>query len=541
MNILSLPSSIVFEPLIHYLLPSESCPAEVIPDNKDKLTIEAAPKSLLKTYVVACQKDHHVLKKKILQIINTADKLISSLSATSQEKKDELIKISFYLHHFVTDEKNKLLSFYIKKKGINENIGLNHSIFIQKDTMTCFVIPRKNETPFSQIRSSYTIRNGLMIHYATNTIKKISILRNDKHKKLTEKEIKILKIFSGCHGHVKVHQIFTLMYSSKIHCYKGNLSIIPKSYVCTEYYSHSLKSTNELSLTSREIAQICTSTVQALSTAHTCGITHNGITADSIWLKPEYTFQGAPSSRFSAVLSGWELAQDCKDRPLIDSWLYGAIENTAPELLAKSNRELNSETMRSERLHDVYALGLTLLQFILGPDLVFTSSPDNVLKSLRPKQIPGPAHIKHLNHWQDDDLLAISSDFSSHTQKTDSDYVHDSVILQYSVEKMADFHQCFTIGMRLQWLKANRYTLTLKEALDVDHTLSANYEEIYRRAREKITVWPSNEENILLKQVLEAVVEMINPNPIKRPTSTNVAQHLNQILSVPYQDLHFTM
>lgn len=321
----------------------------------------------------------------------------------------------------------------------------------------------------------------MKINYETNDIEEISIAKISNETEESRKEKQHLLMFSGALGHVQVHQIFTHPVLDKV---DNQYTIKLKNYICTANYGHTLKSAKGLKITPEQKVGICYDLVRGLEYTHLKGIVHNNIDLNSI-LVQEIKLHRLPqdtedSKMYHVALSHWRKAYTPYGPKTIREQFYGSVENTAPELIAKNIRFIDKTSLSRECAHDVYALGKTLLTFLLNIEI------DSL------KRLP------------------LYSDRST---------------------TFNEFIQCSTLGERIKWYKSVSKSLNSTTDQLVKKNMGQHFSAVYKSAKNYINSSALSTQNSIVKQALSYIVEMINPDPTQRPKASNIAQHLSGLLS----------
>lgn len=406
-------------------------------------------------------------------ILGTATQLFYHNEITHQSlvntPNEEMVKTAIYIHtlamRVTSTDQNKLSSpLLIKKREKKSTIGLQHSLITDLTQNEAYLIPAKNDSWVIKETNGCIERGGLKVDYNSNDVEEIAILTAPKNNRFPERIKKYLHMFKVFPGHVRVHDIF------KRHSNKNNQE--PKIYVCTDYYAHSLSTIPLEKVTCWQLISFIKDLTLGLSLSHSCGVIHNNIRLETVLIKDRKIDLKKPGGTelhlYTSALGDWNKAYDGLTPTKIDYQFYGAIENTAPELINKPSRIVDIMTVDNERSHDVYALGRTLLSFIFRDER---------------EQLESTPHM----------IVPNSS-------------------------ARNEFIKNKTLSERLKWYQLNKSRLTNKENELIVNDLLLNYSHYYLYAKKLIESRLSNKQYTPLRNILLNVVEMVNPLVDKRPT-----------------------
>ncbi len=460
-------------------------PQEILPSIDEMKFFEmASSQDELLESICSNSRQNETISNWLGRVVKTVCALNCINTEGSKSIKDAVTKIAMYIHYYVDKTCPNTRTFFIKKNPKSASLGFPYTLYINKETSEAYIIPREKNLSLSC--SDYSVRTGYLINYVTNDLKKITVINNKNNSDALTKEADVMGLFNGKEGHLKIHQSFDRMIirTYKRHTNLGSspdfdLKVTTKKYIFTDHYSCALCHIPYKPLSTHEMIFLCKVVVKGLEEAHKSGIYHGSIYEKKIWFNQLDSNQ----HKLSAALVGWNQGRDLHDQ---DNTFYHSIENTAPEVL-----NYGLSTHKGRQSADVYALGLTLLKFILKSKM---------------SGIP---------------LLQRNGAESASTTYT-------SLL---PTNKMSAFQQCSSLPQMLIWYRRYKATLDETEALIVNTTLSISYLSMYNEIKNYLMTHICTTD-IELYQALDIIIEMINPSPELRPSPSEVTQKLSLITTI---------
>ncbi len=447
----------------------------------------------------------------IIKVVNTAFQLSQDLRIKRlfNDQISELLKVSAYIHTFA-DGALYPNSSWIKKCAS----GPLSSIIIDSKSFKAYLIPKKQplDHAIAIDRCQMVIRDGFEINPLTNKITLISILNNRKGMDFSQAEKKAIKLFGNEVGHIKLHNLFTV---TKIRIEQSLPTLHTKTYACIDNYSHTLLDMPIVEWSQHETLSLIQEIVKGVAITHEKGVVHNNINSKHILIHYSYAPDLSLRPTFSTALGHWDLAYSEANSPIINNQFYGVVEHTAPELLKKGARALDATTLAQEFTHDIYALGIILLEFIF--------QSNSIEFGLR-KNIRGANQFPPLEN-----LDAYKSRSLSYQHEIRGSLLAHETAMTYSPTILREFNRLTTLGDLLDWYKTHVQILNNDEKQIAQLSLGIAYNTLYLNAKELIESRFSNPNLYLIRQALGIIVEMINPDPKMRPTSQQALEMLHQI------------
>lgn len=431
-----------------YICQIEEVPraVELTPEENNEIYNISSLEAIRAEHTKAIHEGNQKRYNTLFKVYQTSVCLLQQVNSIDNELRNNLVRFSYCIHH-------------IHDKSLpGENsvfaVRTDHSIYINKPTESAYIIPRgdaiTNEGTENETR---TIRSGLKIDYKKGRYEQIIIVTNKQPFDISENEKLVLERFRGYRGIVKTHQLFTT-HSIKTfitHEYRSclkeySLKIDINTHACLEHYDYSLINMPYNGLTLRDLIIISRDLAKGLQSAHENGFIHNNITKATIWIKNQNEQLQGGQAKLIAVLAGWD-----------KSYNIQLSQNYGNPFYRKAG--------------DMYALGLTLLNYIFNEDFDKISLPL--------------------------DGNSLSANTSEHQKR----------------------------------IQLNPYASMNEIAMHVPAVWAKNH-AIYSEVKSRIDVKFSRQLSIPFNQALHTLSEMIHPDASRRYTAEAAFTRLNNILTM---------
>ncbi len=450
------------------------------------------------------------------------------------------------------------------KKFLSHKVDPNLpcSLYVKPQTAlsqrTAYIIPTNGSTPITPLKGGdKVVRLGIQVDAIQHTLKAVAIIKNRTAGDFSQKELKYVEWFSGSRGHLTLYDTFQIAKSQTPHS-------ATRTYMVTDYYDWDLhRAIHSKALSEEQVLDVTIDISHALEAAHKCNIIHNDIKPSNIVLN----LTGTRSAK--GALVDWSRAFDASEESELPDHFYATPDYTAPDLLNNKSdiRIIGSETITEEKKYDIFSLGLTFVEALLGrinieqdlidirndnvdsddeiddisssnnelfliPDSVQEKAPivaeevlqvqegeesdDTLQKNTLPED-PSPKNSTYNPLFDDEDSI------HSNSQNEQEDDIEESVDLIDEIP----LHS--TLQERLRWFFENENVLSKLGYSSIMAEINALYEIIHIKVQQEAETILNQRPFSIKGRILSLCASMINPVSKNRPTILEVVKKLEQI------------